>query len=240
MSKRICVNCGAGFYAPKISKGRSSKRRTCSDACHRAYLVKTKKPWSEEEDAYIHDHANEFPLPLFLKFYNRFAVENGFPMRSRTAFSQRVNRLGYKLEPLTFMIGTKRLAELLKIPRGTVDDWPRQGLKVSCRLKDGTRYYNLKEVRNFAIARPQNFGGLKYEDLYRVLGDVDLCREIVLKYPRRHTGIAKPRRVLCVTTNKIYGSLAEAGKANFLSRTVIYKSCKFGKQYAGLRFQYFD
>lgn len=240
MSKRTCVACGAYFFAPKISNGRKSKRRTCSDACHRVHGAKLKRPWSKEEDAFIHDHANELPLPLFLKSYSKFATENGFPKRSKSAFSQRVNKLGYNLEPLTVMIGTKRLAELLDIPRGTVDDWPRQGLKISCRLKDGTRYYDLKEIKNFAKARPQNFGGLKYKNLYRVLGDERLCRQIVLNYPRRHRGISSPRRVLCITTNRVYGSLAEAGRANFVSKTAVYKSCKHGSEYVGLKFQYFD
>ena len=237
--KRKCVACGQRFTPPIQSRGRVSKRITCSYKCHRQ-LVANKIFWTPEEKQFLHDHANELPLPLFYEVFKRHATISGWPPRTFNGFCQHLAKLGYTAEPMTTMMSCSRLAKVIGVSPYTVSNWPHQGLKIRYRTKDGTRYFNVNDVRKFAKARPQNFGGLKYEGLYALFGDEELCRHILLNYPKRHRIIAQPRRVLCVTTNKVYKSLADAAKDTYLHKTSVYKSCKFNQEFAGLRFRYYD
>lgn len=237
--KRTCAVCGQKFTPPRQSRGRTSKRITCSHQCHRK-LVTNKILWTPEEKQFLHDYANELPLPLFYEVFKRHATINNWPSRTFSGFCQCLARLGYSAEPKTTMMSCSRLAKIIGISPNTVSNWPDQGLKVRYRMKDGTRYFRISDIYKFAKMRPQNFGGLKYENLYALLGDEKLCRHILLTYPKRHRVIAQPRRVLCVTSNKVYRSLADAAKDTFLDKTTVYKSCKFNQEFAGLRFRYYD
>jgi len=238
--KRKCKCCSAVFNVPLISKDRHSKRTTCSYACRNKLIALNRAPWSEEEDQFIHDYANNFPLRLFYSMFKSHCTKNNWPTRTFFAFEQRVLRLGYSKKSLHSMITPSRLAGLLGISSNCIDDWPRQGLRISYVGKNRARYFTIDEVKRFAKERPQNFGGIPYQNLFVVFGDEELCSYIRANYPKRNTCLKPRRRVLCVTTNKIYNSLTAASKDTFLHKASIYKSCRFNRETCGLQFQYLD
>ena len=239
-SRRKCKVCGKLFVIPIDSRNRLSPRQTCSYDCSIVLRDTNKKEWTKEEIQFIHDYANCLPSAVFYRDFKKATNKSGKSGRSFDAFKSKVNELGYTLTPVYNYIKLSDVAKKLDISKERVWYWVKRGLRVQYRCKAKYRYVTLGAIKTFAKTKPHFFWGIPHYKLYALIGDVDLAEHIAMKYTKRPYCIAKPRRIICLETNKIYDSLKKAADANFLQITSIYKSAKLKKPTCGLNFRYYD
>lgn len=239
-SRRKCKVCGKLFVVPIDSRNRVSPRRTCSYKCSVVLREKNRQEWTDVEIQFVHDHANCYPSILFYRLFKSTTQKKGDPHRSFDAFKSKVNELGYDMTPIYNYIKLSDVAKKLGISKERVWYWTKKGLQVQYKCKSKYRYVTLGAVRTFAKKNPKYFWGIPHHKLYALIGDADLSEYIALKYTKPPYCIAKPRRIICLETNKIYESLRKAADDNHLQITSIYKSAKLKKPTVGLNFRYYD
>ena len=234
---RECKICGQRFKRDLISGGRLSRALTCSPECRRQLYSNWQK-WTEPELEFIKEHANDLPWVKFYAEFKRQAGMYGWPPRTEKAFAKRLYEMGYDKQPRYVMIQLPELARMLGVSREVTARWAKKDLPVGYRNPaNGYSYVSIKEVRKFARRNPHKFAGIKYRNLFAVLGDEEFCQHIVDTYPIR-PGLSRP--VLCITTNKVYKSASDAAKQLNVVRQAITKACRENATCLGYRFKYID
>lgn len=175
---------------------------------------------------------------MFYSEFRRQARLYGWPRRTEKAFAKRLYEMGYDKRPRYVMMPLPELARVLCVSREVVARWPKKGLRVGYRNPaNGASYVSLKELKKFAKASPHRFAGLEYKNLFVLLGDEELCQHIVDTYPIRN-GVS--RRVLCITTNKVYDSAADAARQLKVVRQAITRACRENSTCLGRKFKYLN
>ena len=201
---------------------------------------KNRQEWTDEEIQFIRDYANCYPSILFYRHFKSTTQKKGDPHRSFDSFKAKVNELGYDMTPIYNYIKLSDVAKKLGIRKERVWYWVKRGLQVQFKCKSKYRYVTLGAVKTFAKKNPKYFWGIPQHKLYALIGDADLSEYIALKYTKPPYCIAKPRRVICLETNKIYESLKKAADDNYMQSTSVYKSARLKRPTCGLNFRYYD
>ena len=245
---RVCTVCSNRFRPPLIwHRGvqEISSRRTCSNTCAHKLVKSTGSRWTQEEDELLRELAGSSPKDQIVRTFKKDALKRGQLPRSHEAIRIRANRLGLSLVPDVDMLSMHKIAKKLGIDADRVGYWRKLGLKVSYKTKTG-HYISEEDLARFARARPDRFGGIEYERLIQVINSIELCRFIVLNYPKRVDFLMKARRVMCTDvqdySRKVYPSVnAAARDPNLhLSKRSIERSLRLKVESRGYRFEYFD
>lgn len=243
--KRKCIVCEKKFEAKlkRRKDGREwySPATTCSHECLCRFKSITKYvPWTDEEIAYIKEHANDLPFVLFYAQFCREQKIHGWPPRTKVAFQGKLRKLRISTKGIYVVVNKTTLANMLGLTVISVSKMIRDGLKISHRCpKTGTVHIAFREVRRFAAQKPERFGGLDYYKLLSVLDDDEFCREILEKYPERHAHSTKPKRVLCLTTSRCFKSIKEAARVSFISERSVKRSILQKRPVHGLAFKFY-
>lgn len=240
--RRQCKACGRRFDVPIRSQGDISPRRTCSRECSLKWGGKTRNQWSKEELEALKNYANTGPTPFVVHNYNKWAKSNDKPKRSRNSIEMKLQVLGLSKVSIHQYYSRSHIGRSLGIPAATVISWSKYGLEtITPHPKSQEKFVTDKGIIKFAKENPRRFGGIPYEKLFLVLGDHELCKFITQNYPKRPAATFPARRVICITTGKVYPSVRRAADENFVSVSSVYKSCKFHrKTCVNLEFRYFD
>lgn len=239
--RRQCKACRRRFDVPVRTGGDISPRRTCSRECALKWVAMNRNQWSKEELEALKECANTGPTPFVVYNYNRWAKNNDKPKRSRNSIENKLQVLGLSKVSIHQYYSRTHLAKSLGIPAGTVISWAKYGLEVVTPHPNSKEQFVTDEsIVKYAKQYPRKFGGIPYSKLFLVLGDHELCKFITDNYPNRPPQTFAPRRVICITTGKVYPSVRRAAHENFLCISSVYKSCRLHKKRGGLDFRYFD
>ena len=247
---RKCKTCSKRFRPPTILNGTHgqeiSSRQTCSATCAAKLTHSSNKKWTEEEEQLLMDLAGSSPKDQILRVFKKHALEHDGLPRSWFAIRSRAHKLGVSLESEVDFLVIPKIARRLGIGKSRVKYWTKIGLKTCFETKT-RKYVSEKELSRFALKHPDRFGGIKYENLIQVIDDTDLCRFIVLNYPKRiDYSIRPPRRIICVDTKnnikRVYNSISAANKDSslYLSKKSIERCLSLKIEACGYRFEYFD
>lgn len=196
--------------------------------------------WSSEETNYLEMLLGDYPFGLIVKYYQKWATENGWPARSRTSISDKIARIGKSKIPVGEYITSGTLKSLLNVGSKTIGRWTSDFLPAESYTGDdsritgekpGKRYFKRKEIVKLARCRPELFAGTSKDNLFLLLEDEELAEQISQKYPRR---IGRdPRPVVCVETGKRYSSVTEAAKEVYVTKNAIFNAMRKNRTAAG-------
>lgn len=241
---RTCVKCKKEFDVKVMRNGRPSKRRTCSHACHHSIKAPRKPEWKKEELEYLDQLALAMPIVSVYKTYNRWASENGFERRTLNSIQHKVYRECGSTKPILGYFTFREIADLLRISTWTVAFWKQlktKPLEVYQRRKNkGTNYISRKSFRQFALNHPEKLGGTNRRGLLVLLEDEKLVDDILKAHPKRNVSLLPPKRVRCIETNKIYASIHEASRANFVARPTMTRAIERGWRANGHHFEFLN
>lgn len=241
---RTCVKCKKEFDVKVLRNGRPSKRKTCSHACHHSIKAPRTPEWTKKEIEYLDQLAQAMPIVSVYRTYNRWAADNGFKTRTLSAIEHKVYRQCGSTKPILNYFLFTEIAQLLDIPYCTVAGWKclkTKPLDVYQRhKKKGHNYVSRKNFRQFALNHPEKLGGTNRRGLLVLLEDEQLVDDILKAHPKRNTPVHPPKRVLCIETNKIYPSICEASRANFVARPTMTRAIKHGWRTNGYHFEFLN
>ena len=241
---RTCVKCKKEFDVKIMRNGRPSRRKTCSHACHHSIKAPRKPEWKKEELEYLDQLALAMPIVSVYRTYNRWASQNGFERRTLNSIEHKVYREFGSTKPILNFFLFKEIADLLCISPWTVAFWKclkNKPLEVYQRHKNkGTNYVSRKSFRQFALNHPEKLGGTNRRGLLVLLEDEKLVDDILKAHPKRNTSILPSQRVRCIETNKIYSSINEASRANFVARPTMTRAIKRGWRTNGYHFEFLN
>ena len=247
---RKCKICSTRFSPPSIFNGtdrqKISSRQTCSAMCA-AKLRLDSRRWTAEENALLMRLAGSAPKAKILRAFRRHALEEGIIPRNWVAIRKRASIVGVSLKLEIDYFCIPELARRLDVGKTRPRYWTKKmGLKFCFETKY-RKYISRAELTRFASKHPERFSGIRYNNLIQVIDDLELCRAISLKYPKRIDFALRPvRRIACteVKSNKkkVYPSTCAAKKDKnlYLSKTSIERSLKLKIETCGYFFEYLD
>lgn len=238
---RTCSICGTEFDIKMMRNGRPSTRKTCSRECSFKFRPST-RPWTQEETDQLLDLVQSLPLKRLVRAFNMWARMRKIPERTAGSIDKRIRKLGYSTRPEIEYYSFSKVAQILKVPRNTVAGWKKLTVDpLETYQHDGKKfafnYVTKKELLRFAKKRPECFGGVDQVGLGLLLEDADLAREILRQYPKRPKRKFAEKRVRCIETGRIYGSLGEAARDVFVSRQGISRAIRVGHRANGYHFE---
>lgn len=171
-----------------------------------------------------------------------WARMHGYKDRTLQSIDKKIRSLGYTTKPEIMFYSFNRVAQILKVPRNTVAGWKKLTVNpLRTYQHDGKKfafnYVTKKELLRFAKQRPECLGGVDQVGLGLLLEDADLAREILRQYPKRPERQFKQKRVRCVETGRIYGSIGEAARDVHVVRQGVSKAIKDGHRANGFHFE---
>lgn len=113
-----------------------------------------------------------------------------------------------------------QVATFLEVDRNTVTMLARHG-RVEAFQQGRTWFYTRDGLFKFLGTHPQFFGGRQYDNLYRLLGDEELCRKLS-SMPRRNRN-SKPVRH--IESGKTYPSGKQAAIAHHIGPDSVSYNC---------------
>jgi len=178
-------------------------------------------PWSPEELAYLAEHDGNMPFAMVADSFRRQALEQGWPIRSRSAISN----MRYKLGCTNPMKTTMRVGELTttggaalilgcsqkRILKIVTNPLNRSFLQV---IWTGTmRYISREGWRRLAKERPKALAGFDPDRLFQLLEDRDLAEDVAARHP------LPPgcHSIRCIETSQRWDSAAAAAAELFVS-----------------------
>jgi MerR HTH family regulatory protein len=235
---RCCVICGKRFKIQIISKERQSERATCTDECRAILYRNQRNTWHQKEVQLLKELAESMPLAILIRAFNNQNIEQGFKERTSLSIKNKLVKLGFSYEPSYKYRGAYDLAKLLGVSRNTIKYWTTRGLQgqQNRTVRGSPVYYTPENLRKFARAQMQYFGGLKRINLFFALEDEDLVDEILKTYPQPYVATCTAKAVRCVETGRIFRTQAAAALANGTTATLVSRSIRFGHHANGFHF----
>jgi hypothetical protein len=226
LEARNCLICGTTFYPTAITKGRFSKRQTCSTECGRLLCTKNRAPWSAEDVQFLSSIAETLPIKRLHNVFNSVASRHNRPQRSINAIKSKLATLGYSIDPRIGYFTLSSLGRVLDCHPSTIRHWCKIGLEYTQKSKrpGSLIHIQINDLKAFARKRPELFGGFDRVNLFIALEDIKLVERILEQHPKRNRGIRPRQPVRCIETGKVYSSYIDAGKDYFISSNGIYKA----------------
>lgn len=186
--------------------------------------------WTTEEEEMLFGLVGDLPWSVVVSVYNRWAVVNGYSLRTRRALHRRVNVAGYSIKAIGTWIDITTVAELLGTTGECIRRWARDGMIKTYR--EGKKYYIKREsLRAHAKRHPELFSGKRRDDLFILLDDRPLADQLADMPVGPRKGHKKP--IMCVETGKIYQSYQLAAKTHYVTRSSLTSAVRKGTPSAG-------
>ena len=191
---------------------------------------------SKEEAKKLEELIGDYPKRLVVKMYNQWAAANGYPTRSARSIEHRASRMNESMIPVGKWLRIADIARMLGIGQTTIRSWSKTGDIAFSKFGGDTSalHAKRKDVIRFLRKNPQRVAGCKYEDLISVVEDPILAKEISQKYGQR---IGIRRRIRCVENGRIYDTVVDAAKHNFVSVQRVHDALRHGGTAAGYHWE---
>ena len=200
-------------------------------------------PWSPEELAYLAEHDSNMPFAMVADSFYRQALEQGWPIRSRSAISNMRYKLGYTNPMNTTMrvgelVTTGGAALILGCSRKRIlriATNPLNGSFLQVIWTGTMRYISREGWRRLARERPKALAGFDPDRLFQLLEDRDLAEDVAARHP------LPPgcHSIRCIETSQRWDSAAAAAAELFVSPSGINDAIRERRQVAvlGLTFE---
>jgi hypothetical protein len=177
--------------------------------------------WSPAEDAYLEQRAGDVPFSELVRHFQRYAKQQGWPVRSYWAIVKRLRRTGQPARARQGEVITSGgAADILGCPRGRVVSWlARKDIAeiLQPRRVGRVRYVERRAWRQLAREMPQVLGGFDVDALYVLLEDRDLAEQLAATHPVT----LRDTRIRCVENGAIYSSCHEAARLHHVHPSTI-------------------
>lgn len=167
--------------------------------------------WSQEELDQLDHLTGNIPWKYVPRTYNRWASDNGYPLRTTTALVRQQETLGLHRRVIGDWITTGTIARTLGLSYQSPQYWIRKGWLPATRFGEGrawAHYVKRSDLRQFARKHGRLLAGLDRGALAQLLEDEGLADRLS-ELPPRHKG---KTRVKCVETGQVYESLGDAAR----------------------------
>ena len=171
--------------------------------------------WSQEELDQLEHLTGNIPWKYVPRTYNKWASDNGYPLRTTTALVRQQETKGFCRRVIGDWITTGTIARTLGLSYQSPQYWIRKGWLPATRFGEGrawSHYVKRSDLRQFARQHSRLLAGLDCGALTQLLEDEKLAEQLA-EMPPRHKG---KTRVKCVETGRIYESFGDAARAAFV------------------------
>lgn len=171
--------------------------------------------WSQEELEHLDYLTGNIPWRYVPRTYNRWASDNGYPLRTTTALVRQQETQGLHRRVIGDWITTGVIAKTLGLSYSSPGYWIRKGWLPATRFGEGrawSHYIKRSDFRQFARNHSRLLAGLDCAALMQLLEDEKLAEHLA-SLPPRHKGKTP---VKCVETGRVYPSIGEAAKAAYV------------------------
>ena len=230
--KLICQWCDTHFTNDRF-------RLFCTHECKIEYNASLGRHlYTQEEEELLSSYIGRYPVSSILK-----KVKKHFEGVSLRALKQKIEGLAREQEVYIRSrvdnMSIAAWASLLKVNESRIYRWLDKGLKT--RRAGNEHMITYGSVRKYASLNPSDFHSIPREILEKVFPDPKHEKYIkeILNAPKPK-GIV--RKVLCVTTGKVYSSLGAAERETGMTRKRISKVIATGiparheDKYLGFRY----
>lgn len=162
--------------------------------------------WTDPELELLFSVANAYPYAEIPREYNRIARMQGYPERSKKAVWLKGYRTVGSMRATDENFNAGTLAELLKLPIWTPENWVRTG-KLKGRKAQGRWVFSDKNLADFARYYPELIGAGDIQALIYLFGEE---KAIALKEKAKPPRI---RPIKHVETGQVFPHMTAAGKA---------------------------
>lgn len=167
--------------------------------------------WSQEELDQLDHLTGNIPWRYVPRTYNRWASDNGYPLRTTTALVRQQETQGLRRRVIGDWITTGTIAKTLGLSYNSPGYWIRKGWLPATRFGEGqawNHYIKRSDLRQFARKHEHLLAGLDRGALAQLLEDENLADHLSA-LPRRHKG---KTRVKCVETGQVFESFGDAAR----------------------------
>ena len=208
-------------------------RKFCSRSCATKYNISSRQdcgnPWSEEELNLLNKWIGNKPINLIKKDWNKIAEKKGWEKRSPEGIKAKATRLTAKSRGSVKCYGdnwdSRKLARLLGVQQDKVRSWRRRGIIAYTKLSKNQTAISRKQLKEFAIAHPEELGGIEPKRLRRVLKDGKLVKNIT-QVAHNAPKVGRKITVVRLDTGDVYPSARSAACAIAPEMGCIAKSAK--------------
>lgn len=240
----ICAVCGTQFplqlrHWPGGTKLKPVKKQTCSAECASVLRVRNRgggKQWTQAEREILMSLAGDHPLDTLTRIYNRRAMEQGFPRRTKIALRIRLHRDHGSVVPEYDGWGLKAFARLLGFTHTRVRRWIESG-HLEAPMVGPRRVIRTRAIRVLARQRPYLLGGADFDGLAYVLDDPEWARQILNDHRRART---HARTVVRVEDGRRFRSTGSAAFAVGRDRSSLNHAIRSGGRCAGYHWRWAD
>ncbi len=193
------------------------KRKYCSVGCAaNANNNRKRGSWSEEELEQLQKWIGKKPLNLIVEDWNKIAKRKGWQQRSEDSLKVKATRVAAKqrgsVKPVRDNWESLHLSRLLGVSADKVRNWRRRGIIEYTKLARNQTAISRKQLKAFAIAHPEELGGIDPKKLRRVLKDGKLVKAI-LTVTDNAPRIGRKITVIRLDTGDVYPSARQAAAA---------------------------
>jgi hypothetical protein len=181
------------------------------------------KRWGKEELSTLQELIGTDEVDAVIEQFRKISKKNQWCDRSYNAILIKIKRSRISRKPIYGGWNCSTLAETLGCNRDRIHNWVERGLLKSTR-KDGKRHHRItqKDFIDFATTYPKLLRDIDVENLKYLIPEAAIAAIQLL--PIRARGIRLT--VKSLRTNKIYRSLRQAEKSEFISRSAIVRRIK--------------
>ena len=170
------------------------------------------RPWTAEDIEMLSSLAGDIPWPLVPGRFN-----SSRPRRTATALRRKADELGLLRRCTGAYLTSGAISTITGFSYEKIRRWITTGKVPARRWGQGQAFpyfIRRQDLRAFARANPEKFGGLSEGQLVELLDSEPLAAEIAaMELPRPRRFVA----VQCIETGRRYASIKAAARAAFVT-----------------------
>ena len=231
-----CAFCSKEFEA-------KTQKLCCSRSCSAKISMakKGRAAWSNEEIQFLEDNLGVLPFPLLIKAFIKWAKKQGYLDRTRTAIDVKIHRLtshsylSRKCTEDNFTV--YELARGLGVPMDRIRTFVRNGILKPRKISRNQNAIKRKSAIDLVLNNSAHFANCDRDNLFWLLEDEKLVEQV--KSSEASTrGFRRAVRCFAPDGIKVYPSVKQAARANFVSHSAISESIARNGLSAGMRWEW--
>lgn len=173
--------------------------------------MKTLYPWSKEEDDFLMNLAERFPVTMVVSKINTWHCINKRSItRTLGSVRWRLYKLGFSVRPVVDNMNGSEWAKQLNLCRATITVWVKKHGLECIKLRTGRLVIGVKEMTDFAKRRPDLLS-IVDQEILEYFFEADLVK-LINDHKADREKISKKKEVRRIDTGKIYPSIRQASK----------------------------
>jgi hypothetical protein len=189
-------------------------------------------PWTPEELASLEAISGDTYTSRVIEAYNRWAKNNGFPLRTKTSVLSACSRNKISRQADGLYLTSGKIAGILGVSTDVPQRWAELGYiaTVHSGRQCDPRYFKRSDLVRLAKQQPDLFGGIKRDRLFALLERENLADSIAARFPRRK-GAGQP--VQAIESGRIFPSVCAAARALYVTPQCIHSAMRINGTCAG-------